>query len=78
MRGSIGLAVLFVLLLSAPAFAVGTAEQRARCNDDAFKFCNEYVPDAYAVEKCLRGHLSGLSPACRAEFTGTRAKAKRH
>jgi len=78
MRGSIRLAILFVLFFSAPALAIGTAEQRANCNDDAFRFCNEQIPDAYAVEKCLRAHLSALSPACRAEFTDSRGKAKRH
>ncbi len=76
MRGSIGLAVLVALFAATPAFATGTPEQRAACSDDAFRFCNDYVPDAFAVERCLRAHISELSPACRKEL-GAPRKAKR-
>jgi hypothetical protein len=76
MRGSICLATVLMLFSTAPTFALGTTEQRANCSDDAFKFCNEHIPDAYSVEKCLRAHLSDLSRACRGEFGGSGKKSK--
>jgi hypothetical protein len=70
MRRLVWIAIPLALLASAPAFAQGTPEQRAACNDDAFKFCDDDVPDAIAVEKCLRAHMSSLSAKCRQEFGG--------
>ena len=61
MRKLVWIAIPLALLASAPAFAQGTPEQRAACNDDAFRFCNDDVPDAIAVERCLRAHMSALS-----------------
>jgi hypothetical protein len=72
MRGLVGLAMLATLTAAAPAFATGTEEQRAACTDDAYRWCNDYIPDAYAVERCLRAHIGGLSPACRKELGGGR------
>jgi hypothetical protein len=46
----------------------GTAEQRAACMSDAFRFCGSYIPDPTAVEQCLRQNKSDLSEACRAVF----------
>ena len=81
MRKLVWIAIPLALLASAPAFAQGTPEQRAACNDDAFKFCDDDVPDAIAVEKCLRAHMSALSAKCRQEFgggaSGKRKKARR-
>jgi hypothetical protein len=81
MRNLIWIAVPLALLASAPAFAQGTPEQRAACNDDAFKFCDDDIPDAIAVERCLRAHMGALSAKCRQEFgggaSGKRKKARR-
>jgi hypothetical protein len=77
MRVSIGLAILFALGAAGPAFAIGTEEQRAACRDDAYRFCNDYIPDAYAVESCLRAHVGGLSPACRRELGVSPRKPRR-
>ena len=76
MLSSIRLSIVFVLFTAAPALAQGTPQQRAACTDDAFKFCSAQIPDASAVEKCLRANMGGLSSACRREFHG-RGKAKR-
>jgi hypothetical protein len=70
MRKLVWIAIPLALLASAPAFAVGTSEQRAACSDDAFKFCDDDIPDAIAVEKCLRAHMSALSAKCRQELGG--------
>ena len=51
-----------------PAFAQGTAEQKAACEADAFKFCGSDIPDPAKIEACLRAKLSQISPTCRAQF----------
>jgi hypothetical protein len=76
MRKLVWIAIPFALLASASASAQGTPEQREACNDDAFRFCNDDVPDAIAVEKCLRAHMRALSPKCRREF-GASGKSRR-
>jgi hypothetical protein len=76
MRVRLFLATGLALFLAPPAFAEGTSEQRAHCSSDASRLCDEYVPDAIAVEQCLRAHLSQLSPACRSEF-GAPARVKK-
>jgi hypothetical protein len=76
MRGLVGLAILVALSAAGPAFAIGTEEQRAACTDDAYRYCNNYIPDAYAVERCLRANIAGLSPACRREL-GVARKPRR-
>jgi hypothetical protein len=78
MRGYLWFAILFVTFATKPAFAAGTREQRAHCADDAFRLCDAYIPDESAVGQCLRGHMSELSPACRREFAGAPAKARKH
>jgi hypothetical protein len=65
------IAVLAVMLCMTAASAQdnrGTAEQRAACTPDAFRLCAGYIPDATAVEQCLRQNKSGLSEACRSVF----------
>ena len=50
------------------ALAQGTPEQRSACMDDAFKFCQQYIPVVNQIEACLNANKKYLSPACRAEF----------
>ena len=64
-------AALAALLCAATASAQenqGTAEQRAACVSDAFRFCSSYIPDPTGVEQCLRQNKSNLSDACRSVF----------
>lgn len=75
MRIILGTSALFALLAAAPALAQGTAQQRASCEADAYRLCDAYVPDAIAVERCLRGNMGALSAPCRAEFGGAPAPA---
>jgi hypothetical protein len=58
----------FSLSPVAPAFAQGTAEQRAACMGDAFRFCARFIPNVSAIEGCLEQNVSRLRPACAAEF----------
>ncbi len=68
MRIFIRLSALLALFLAAPAMAQGTASQRASCEDDAYRFCQAQVPDAIAIEKCLRANAASISTSCRAEL----------
>jgi hypothetical protein len=66
-----GIAVLAVVLCATTAVAQdnrGTPEQRAACMPDAFRLCAGYIPDATAVEQCLRQNKPDLSEACRSVF----------
>lgn len=71
-------AIAFAVALAGPC---GGAEARIRsdadklraeaehaCYQDAKRFCNADIPDEAKVEACMRRHLAGLSPACRAMF----------
>jgi hypothetical protein len=62
------LALPIVTLFAPLAFAQGTPEQRAACEQDAYKFCPYDVPDAEKVEACLRKYIRSISAACRAQF----------
>jgi hypothetical protein len=68
MRIFIRLSALLAFVLAAPALAQGTSAQREACEDDAYRFCQAQVPDAIAIEKCLRANGGALSGPCRAEL----------
>ena len=46
----------------------GTMEQRAACTPDAFRFCEDAIPDPKKVELCLRSKKPQLSADCRVAF----------
>ena len=77
MRLLLGCAFLLVCAASVEAAPHGTARQRSACTDDAYKFCERYVPDAAAVESCLKANFGGLSRACKAQIQGAAAARKR-
>jgi hypothetical protein len=60
------LIVAALLASSAPGFAQGTAEQRAACTGDAFKYCSAHIPSVSAVTACMKANYSKLSDACKA------------
>ena len=71
------------LLLTAVFGAAPAAAQHV-CQGDAFRLCNEFIPDRGKVASCLFKNKAKLTPACRAELGGggqkvtkTR-KGKRH
>lgn len=68
MRICIRLSALLAFVLAAPAFAQGTSAQREACEDDAYRLCQAQVPDAIAIEKCLRANAASVSGGCRAEL----------
>ncbi len=63
-----------LLIISAPAAAQGTAQERSACMGDAFRFCAADIPDVSKIEACLESKQSELTPACKAEFKPGQAK----
>jgi hypothetical protein len=62
-----GLVIGVALTSFAPAQQM-TAEQA--CTNDAYSFCNEFIPDRDKVGACLRRNARRISPACRSFVVG--------
>jgi hypothetical protein len=80
LRLAAGLALLGLVLACAslPARAQQwTPQQRAACEPDAMRLCNQYVPDVQRVSACMSHYRRYLSPACRAVFQGGAKKRVR-
>ena len=67
---------LTTILFSSVVMAQGTPADKDACEPDAYRLCDDAVPDAVAVEKCLRSHMKSLSSACKKRFTVGDAKSK--
>jgi hypothetical protein len=66
----VGLALTFA---SSPALAQQwSPEQRAACEPDAMRLCQQYVPDVGRVRACMLHYRRYLSPRCRAVIEGGR------
>ena len=61
------LALAFVFF-AAPASAQPTPAQRQACEQDAFRLCQEAIPDERRVRQCLVRNMRRLNPTCRAAF----------
>jgi Cysteine rich repeat len=61
---------LTLMVAATPAAAQGTPEQRAACEQDAYRFCSQYIPDENRTANCLRRNRVNLSPPCRRLFSG--------
>jgi type II secretory pathway component PulL len=71
-------AALFgIALMSVPAAAQGTPEQRAACQGDAQRLCGQYIPDVKRITACMSSKRRYLSPGCRAAFSGGAKKPRR-
>ena len=68
----VGLALTFA---SSPALAQQwSPEQRAACEPDAMRLCQQYVPDVGRVRACMLHYRRYLSPRCRAVIEGGRRR----
>jgi hypothetical protein len=76
MRVIFGFSLLLAAMAITPASAQGTARQRSACTDDAYRLCESVVPDAAAVEQCLKANFGSLSRPCRKQLQSA-AKAKK-
>jgi hypothetical protein len=55
-----------------------TPRQRAACEPDAIRLCQQYISDIGRVRSCMSHYRRYLSPACRAVFDGgAKKKARR-
>src|SRR5262249_3023255 len=54
-----------------------TPQQRAACEPDAIRLCNQYVPDVQRTSVCMSHYRRYVSPACRAVLYGGRRKKLR-
>lgn len=81
MRKFFWFAGFFGLLATSPVYAMSAQDA---CEDDAMRLCSSEIPDASAIERCLRSKVGSLSPACRAQFGGgksaksTKSAKRRH
>jgi hypothetical protein len=70
--------IAFAFFLSLASFAgsasAATADEQQACQDDAFKFCNDLIPDETKVKACLIHNLRRLTPACRKMFSRSRRR----
>ena len=57
-----------IMVMSVPAGAQGTPEQRAACQGDAERLCGQYVPDIDRITACMKQNRRNLSPRCRIFF----------
>jgi hypothetical protein len=64
-----GLLIGLALVGAAPVAAQDMSPEQA-CKDDAFRLCDEFIPDRDKVGACLRRKARSLSPACRTFVVG--------
>src|SRR5215469_12277058 len=58
------------LAFPAAAQAPQTINPEQACKDDAFKFCNDFIPDRDKVGACLRKNARRLTRDCRTIVLG--------
>ena len=63
------LALFALFLLGTSAQAQPTMEQRQACEQDAYRFCQDAIPDERRVRNCLVKNMRRLNPTCRSAFT---------
>ncbi|HEY2135410.1 MAG TPA: hypothetical protein VGH49_05950 [Xanthobacteraceae bacterium] len=65
----LGLAVTGMAVTPAAA-QQGTINPEQACRDDAFRLCNDFIPDRDKVGACLRKKSRSLSKDCRTVVMG--------
>jgi hypothetical protein len=73
---TIAAALLGCALMSLPAVAQGTPEQRQACEGDAQRLCGQFIPDVDRITACMSQKRRYLSPRCRAVFSGGAKKRR--
>jgi hypothetical protein len=68
---AITIGVLVTVALIGKSQAEGTPEQRWACEQDAFKFCGNEIPNVPRITACMTKNIKKLNPACRAQFKQT-------
>ena len=68
------IALALAFFAAAPAEAQPTPAQRQACEQDAFRLCNDAIPDEQRVRQCLVRNMRKLNPTCRSAFHRKRAR----
>jgi cysteine rich repeat protein len=68
----LSLIALALGFLAMPAEAQYTPTQRQACEQDAYRFCQDAIPDEQRVRQCLVRNMRRLSPPCRRIFHRSR------
>jgi hypothetical protein len=63
MKKQIALTIVLALGAGTAALAA-TPEEEQACTNDAFQFCQNYIPDRNQVFTCLLNNRNQISPAC--------------
>jgi hypothetical protein len=71
-----GLLAALLPVAFGPAVAE-TPEERQACTHDAFRLCNDAIPDVGKVTACLARNRGSLSPLCRSAMSGGGGTAHR-
>jgi len=67
-----GLFFGFSLAFTTPAAAQARQiDPQQACQGDAFRLCNDFIPDRAKVGACLRRKARALSPDCRTVVVGS-------
>ena len=69
----IALALAFAFF-SVPANAQPTPAQRQACEQDAYRLCQNAIPDEQRVRQCLVRNMRRLTPTCRIAFHRKRGR----
>jgi hypothetical protein len=72
-----GLLAATTLALVIAATPAPAQDGRQACEADAFRLCNDAIPDEAKVGACLRKKRISLSPACRAAVFPVKATKRR-
>ncbi len=62
---------ILLLLTGTSLAAAYTRADASACTPDAFRLCARYIPDAGAIEACLRANRQSLSRSCSVVFQPT-------
>jgi hypothetical protein len=77
--GSVGRILMIGAISLGASASVGafeiTQEAREACTPDAFRLCQNEIPDVPKVTACMEANKKNLSPACRAVFDSMTAQA---
>jgi hypothetical protein len=57
-----------------PAQAQPTPAQRQACEQDAYRLCQDAIPDEQRVRQCLVRNMRKLNPTCRRAFHRRRGR----
>ena len=68
------IALALAFFAAAPAEAQPTPAQRQACEQDAYRLCQDAIPDEQRVRQCLVRNMRRLNPTCRSAFHRKRAR----